>query len=333
MFGIKSSARRGKCVAPLIGGALLLCSLTVSTVFAQAYPSKLMKFIIPFAPGGSTDIAGRLVASEMSSILGQPIVVENRAGAAGNIGIEAVVRSSPDGHTFGFSGMGPSVLTHIAGPKPPFGLKELIFAGHGGLVELMIVGHSGVAYGDIRQLVMAAKASPGKISYAHGGTGSPAHLAFELFKSMAGVDMPAISYKGDGPAVIDIVGGQVVVGSISVAGAMAQVQAGKLKAIAVGSPVRSPALPNIPTVAEAGIPGYEAGTFNMVVLPAGTPSSYVDRLNAALNETMRKPVVRDRYIQLGIVPVINTPQQAADFVSRELAKWARVIRDANIQMQ
>lgn len=300
--------------------------------FGQGFPTKPLKFIIPFAPGGSTDIAGRLIATEMSAIFGQQMVVENRAGAAGVVGIDAVARSSPDGYTVGLSGMGPSVLAHVTGAKPPFTIKDLVFVGHAGLVEMMIVASLQTPYSTVRQLVDAAKSNPGKIPFGHAGTGSPANLAFELFKAMSGIDMPAISYKGDGPAIADVVGGHIPVVSASVASAVPHIKAGKIKALAVDSPTRSASLPDVPTVAESGIPGYEAGTFNLLVVAAATPAGIVERLNSVLNEVMKKASLRERYVQMGMVPVIQTPAQAAEFVARETAKWAKVIKEANIQM-
>ncbi|HXC39459.1 MAG TPA: tripartite tricarboxylate transporter substrate binding protein [Burkholderiales bacterium] len=317
------------------GGGLCLgalCLATATAVLAQNYPSRPIRLIIPYSPGGSTDIAGRLIAQEFTASLGQSVVVENRAGAAGNIGVDAVAHSAPDGYTLGLSGMGPSVLTHISGPKPGFTQKDLIFVGNAGLVEMMIVANPATPFATARQIIEAAKAAPGKMPYGHGGTGSPAHLAFELFKVMAGVQMPEIAYKGDTPTLSDLMGGQVAVASVSVAGAIGQIKAGKVRAVAVDSPQRSPALPDVPTLAET-LPGYEAGTFNMLVAPSGTPAPVVQRLNAALNEAESKPALRERYAQMGMVPVIATPQQAADFVARETAKWMKVIKEANIQLQ
>jgi tripartite-type tricarboxylate transporter receptor subunit TctC len=314
----------------VVGGWL---AQPVQPAFGQGYPTKPIRFIIPFAPGGSTDIAGRLLAGEMSASLGQQVVVENRAGAAGVVGIDSVARSSPDGYTLGLAGMGPVVLAHVTGGKPPFAIKDLVFVAHAGLVEMLILASPSAPYSTVRQLVDAAKSNPGKIPYGHAGTGSPANLAFELFKAMSGVDMPAISYKGDGPAIADVLGGHILVASTSVASAMPHIKAGKIKAVAVDSPARSPSLPDVPTVAEAGIAGYEAGTFNVVVAPAATPTAIVERLNSVLNEVMKKPSVRERYVQMGMVPVIRTPAQTAEFVARETAKWGKVIKEANIQMQ
>ena len=318
-------------LAALVAAATL--TLGVNNAQAQAYPNKPVKFILPYPPGGSTDLAGRLLASELSTSLGQQYVVENRAGAAGNIGVEAIAKSAADGYTIGFSGMGPSVLTHIAGPKPPFSQKELTFIGHAGIVEMMIVSNISSPYATTKQIIDAAKANPGKISYGHGGTGSPAHLSWELFNSMAGVNIAAIPYKGDGPAMIDIMGGQVPFGSISVAGAISQVKAGRVRPVAVYSPQRSPSLPDVPTVAETGLTGFEAGTFNILIGPGGMAAPVVQRLNSVLNESMAKSAVREKYLQMGMVPVINTPPQTMDFVARETAKWAKVIKEANIQMQ
>ena len=325
---------------PFHGTARVLASVCVvaalsgmaSTAMAQAYPTKTVKFIVPYPPGGSTDIAGRVIASDMTNTFGQQVVVENRGGAGGNIGVEGIARATPDGYTIGLSGMGPSVLTHIGGPKPPFTPSELTYIGHAGLVEMMIVSNISSPFVTSREIIAAAKANPGKVPYATGTANSPGYLAFELFKSMAGITMAPIPYKGDNQAMADIVGGQVMIGSISVAGAIGQIKNGRVRGAAVYSPQRSPNLPEVPTVAELGLTGYAAGTFNILVGPAGLPAPIVQRLNTALNEAMAKPEVRDRYVQMGMVPVVNTPQQAADFVSREMAKWTKVVKDANISL-
>lgn len=309
------------------------CVAQLQPAFGQEYPTKPIRFIIPFAPGGSTDIAGRLLAAEMAARLGQQVVVENRAGAAGVVGIDFVARSSPDGYTVGLAGMGSVVLAHVTGGQPPFAIKDLAFVAHAGMVEMLIITSPEAPYSTVRELIDAAKSSPGKLPYGHAGTGSPANLAFELFKVMSGVDMPAISYKGDGPAIADVLGGHIPIASTSVASALPHIKAGKIKAVAVDSPTRSPSMPDVPTVAEAGILGYEAGTFNVVVAPAATPAAIVEQLNSVLNEVMKKPSVRERFVQMGMVPVIRTPGQTADFVASETAKWGKVIKEANIQMR
>ena len=326
--------KRPQQIVRVMASILLAASFAGAAIdaLAQAYPSKPVKFLLPYPPGGSTDLAGRIIAAELTTALSQQFVVENRAGAGGNIGVEAIARAAPDGYTIGLAGMGPSVLTHLGGPKPPFAARELLPIGHGGLVEMMIVSNISSPYTTAREIIAAAKANPGKIAYATGTPNSPGYLSFELFKSMAGITLSPIAYKGDNQALTDIIGGHVMLGSISVAGAIAQIKAGQVRGAAVYSPQRSPNLPDVPTVAEAGLAGYEAGTFNIVIGPLGVPAPIVQRLNAVLNEAMAKPAVRDRYIQMGMVPVINTPQQAAEFVARETAKWTKVIKDANISL-
>lgn len=310
-----------------------LMAIAAAPAGAQAYPVKPIRFIVPYPPGGSTDVAGRIVAQELGDVLGQQVVVENRSGAGGNIGVGAVAQATPDGYTIGLSGMGPSVLTHIGGPKPPFTPKDFTIIGHAGLVEMLIVSNVSSPYVSTREIIGAAKANPGKIQYATGTSNSPGYLSFELFKAMGGITMAPIIYKGDNQALADLIGGQVPVGSLSVAGAIGQVKAGKLRAVAVYSPQRSPSLPDVPTVAESGLAGFEAGTFNILVGPAGLPAPIVQRLNSVLNEAMKKSVVRDRYLAMGMVPVVHSPQQASDFVARELAKWTKVVKDADIRFE
>lgn len=308
----------------------LATAFVAQSAFAQPFPSKPLKMIIPFAPGGSTDIAGRLAAAEMSTLLGQPIAVENRAGAAGAIGIDAVAKSAADGYTVGLSGSGPTVILHIVGPKPPFAVKDLNFVGNVGLVELMFIAKPDTQYRDLRAMIALARANPGKYLYAHGGTGSPSHLGFEYLKSVTGISMDAVVYKGDGPLITDLMGGQVEFAITAVASAAAQVKAGKVRALGVASAVRSPSLPDVPTAQEQGAAGYEAATFNLLAVPAATPTAVAERLSSVLAEVTRKPDFRLKFAELGMVPVGGTPKQTADFVERETAKWAKVIRDAKI---
>jgi tripartite-type tricarboxylate transporter receptor subunit TctC len=330
----RESMRKYRLIIPalsVLGFSLFAMALQPAT--AQSFPSRPLKMIVPFAPGGSTDVAGRILAAEMSNILGQQIVVENRAGAAGVIGIEAVARSAPDGYTMGISGMSPSVLAQISGPKPAFTNDELSFVGHAGIVEMIIVADPRSPYTTLKQAIDAARDKPGSLTYGVGANGSMAHLAFELMKNLAKVDIRAITYKGDGPAMSDLVAGHIPFASVSVAGALPLVSGGKARALAVMSGSRSPAMPDVPTVAEAGLPGFEATTFNLLAVPAKTPTAIVARLNAALNEAMGKVAVRNRFVEMGMVPVLNTPQQTTDLVAKEMVKWAAVIKQANIPKQ
>jgi tripartite-type tricarboxylate transporter receptor subunit TctC len=304
--------------------------LVTGDALAQGFPNRPMKFIVPFPPGGSTDAAGRIFAAEMAATLGQPVLVENRPGASGAIGVDAIAKSAPDGYTMGLSGTGPSVLVHIMGPRPGFTMKDLIVVGHAGLVELIVVGRPGLPYNSIREIVAVAKASPGKISYATSGSGSPPHLSFEYLNSLAGIELLHIPYKGDAPALTDLMGNQVDLAILGVPGAVVQIKAGKIKPIAMTATTRSVALPEVPTVAESGVPGYDAAPFTLFVVPAGTPAPIVERLNAALNDALRKPSVVERFATFGITPVVMTPAAATEFLQRQTEKWAKVIRDAKV---
>ncbi|MBW7862457.1 MAG: tripartite tricarboxylate transporter substrate binding protein [Rhodocyclaceae bacterium] len=299
----------------------------------QEYPSKPITLIIPFAAGGSTDIAGRILAKEMGEALGQPVVVQNRTGAAGAIGIDAVAKSAPDGYTLGLSGTGASVLLHITGPKPNFTIKDLSFIGNAGNVELMFISHPGSPYRDIRQLIAAAKQKPGKIPFAHGGTGSPAHLTMEYLEASAGIDLIPVAYKGDGALMPDVMAGTVDVGIVAAASPIGQIKAGKITPLGIASAKRSPALPDVPTVAEQGVAGFESAAFNMLAAPAGTPAPIIAKLNGALNQAFARKEVRERFVELGMAPGGGTPKEASDFVERETNKWRKVIQDAKIVVQ
>ncbi len=299
---------------------------------AQPFPNRPITLIVPFAAGGATDIAGRLVATEMGQSLGQSIVVINRAGAAGAIGIDSVAKAAPDGYTMGLSGVGTSVLLHITGPKPAFTLKDLVFIGNAGNVELMFITHPKSPYKNLRQLIAAAKAQPGKLTFAHGGTGSPAHLTMEYLESSAGMDMVPVPYKGDGALMPDVLGGTVDVAIVAAASAIPHIKAGKIVPLAVGSGVRSPAMPDVPTVREQGVAGFESSAFNMLVVPAGTSDAVAQRLNAALNEAIKKTEVRDRFADMGMSVGGGTPKETAEF-ERENVKWRKVIQDAKLVVE
>lgn len=308
-------------------------SLVAGGAQAQAYPERPISLIIPFAAGGSTDIAGRLVAEKMGQSLGQPVVVQNRAGAAGGIGMNAVAKAAPDGYTVGLSGVGTTVLLHITGPKPGFTTKDLVFIGNAGNVELLFVANPKAPYKDLRQLIAAAKAQPGKIAFAHGGTGSPAHLTMEYLESSTGIDLTPVAYKGDGALIPDLLGGTVEVAIVAAASAIPQVKAGKLTPLAIASARRSPALPDVPTVQEQGVPGFESSAFNLLAAPAGTPDAVVSKLNAALNDAFKSKELRERFTEMGLAAGGGTPKETAEFVERETAKWRKVIQDAKLAVE
>ena len=309
---------------------MAICS-AAGPLHAQQYPVRPLKLIIPFPPGGSTDLGGRLVAAEMSANLGQPVIVENKPGAAGTLGVDMVAKSAPDGYTMGLSGTGPTILAHLLGPKTAYALKDLAIVGNTGLVEFMIVARPGLPYASVREIVAAAKANPGKLSFASSGT--PGHLAIEYLSSVAGIKLLHVPYKGDAPALNDVMGSQVDLGVLTIAVSLTQVRAGKAKGIAIASESRSPLLPDLPTVAESGVPGYEASAFTMLVVPAATPVASIERLNGALNAGLRKKELQDKFLSFGLVAVPGSAQAAAEVVRLDTEKWTRVIRDAKIQPQ
>jgi tripartite-type tricarboxylate transporter receptor subunit TctC len=288
--------------------------------------------VVPFPPGGGTDIVARTVTPKMAEILGQPFVIENRAGAGGNIGTDAVAKSPADGHTLLVASASTAINVTLV---PNLSWKYSDFAP----VVLMVVNnhllaaHPSVPANNVRELLALAKAKPGHVTYASYGPGSSAHLTAELFKLMAGVDLLHVPYKGAAPAVNDLLGGQVNVIFADVAAMLSHLKSGKLKALGIGSAQRFEGLPDVPTIAESGVPGFEAGGFLGLVAPAGTPPSVIQALNAAAQKSLALPEVRDRLVGLASPPVGGTPEQFASHMQREIDKWARVIRAADIKPQ
>lgn len=287
--------------------------------------------IVPFTPAGSTDAAGRILAREMEITLGQNIIVENRPGAGGNIGIDAVAKSAPDGYTIGVSGTGSTILGHLMGPVPNYKVGDLAYIGHISLVEFVLLARKDLPADTVQELIAVAKAEPGKYRYAEGG--GPTHLAFELFEMMTGTKFIRVPYKGDAPALNDILGGRIDVSFTSMAGTLSQIQARQVKALAVASPTRSAALPDVPTVSEAGVSGYTAGAATMMVVARATPEPIISKINNALNMALRKPEVIERYTALGLKAIPQTPAEAATTVQDDMEKWAKVIKDANIPVE
>src|SRR5512140_1202101 len=276
---------------------LLLLALLAPTLGAQAqsYPSKPIRLVCPFPPGGAVDIASRAVAHELTQILGQPVTVDNRPGAGGNIGAEITAKSAPDGYTLlmttsGIMGINPALYSKL--PFDP--IKD--FAPISMLVSLnnVLVLHPSVPAKSVQEVIALAKAQPGKLTYASSGNGTSIHLSGELFKTMTGVDMLHIPYKGSAPAVTDLLGGQVNMMFDNIPSSLPHIKAGKLRALAVTGAKRSQLLPDLPTIAEAGVPGYESYVWFGVVAPAGTPSSIVQRLNAAIAKAAAAPAFHSR---------------------------------------
>src|SRR3954471_4655254 len=307
-------------------------ALIVATgALAQPYPSKPIRVVVPFPPGGGTDIVARTVTPKMAEILGQPFIVENRAGAGGNIGTDAVAKSPADGYTLLVASASSAINTTLV-PNLSWDLAR-DFAP----VVLMVVNnhllaaHPSVPANNVKELLALARAKPGSITYASYGPGSSAHVTAELFKLMAHVDLLHVPYKGAAPAVNDLLGGQVNIIFADVAALLPHLKSGKLKALGIGSTKRFEGLPDVPTIAESGVPGFEAGGFLGLVAPAGTPPAVINALNAAAQKSLAMPEVRERLLALASPPVGGTPEEFAAHMRREVDKWARVIRAAHIK--
>lgn len=305
-------------------------SMALMTGLAQAqedYPNRAIRLIVPFAAGGSTDIVARIVAAKMGDILKQPVVVENRAGAGGNAGAAAVAKAAPDGYTV----LMGTVATHAINPalytKMPYDpVKD--FAPVSLLVNVpnVVVVHPSLNVKTVGELIALLKANPGKYEYASSGIGTPLHLSGALFESMADVKMVHVPYKGAGPALVDVMGGQVKIMFDNLPSSIGHIRKGSLVGLGVTTKERSPAAPDMPTVSESGLPGYETYSWNAIFAPAGTPMPIVDKLAKACIEAMNDPDVKAKLADLSAVPVGSTPAQLSDHVKSELAKWGPVVK-------
>ncbi len=299
---------------------------------AQDWPTRPVRFIVPYPPGGPTDIMGRIVAQAVQGPLGQPVVVENRAGANGIIGSEAVARAAPDGATFLVNASAHAIVPHLT-PRMPFdAIADFVPVTNIAAVPLMVVVNPALPVRSIAELVAYAKANPGRLAYASSSQGGAPHLAAELFKLMAGVDMTHVPYRGSGPAVQDLMAGTVQVMFDSMPSSAGAVRQGQLRGLAVTTPARVDAFPDLPTVAEAGVPGYEIATWYGIWAPRGTPAAIVDRLQQAVAAAEATPEMRARLDALGAQPVADTPAAFARFVQAEYDRWGRLVHDANIRM-
>ena len=323
--------RPEKLVAVLKQCLFAVALALASSALAQTFPSKPIRVVVPFPPGGGTDIVARTVTPKMAEILGQPFIIENRAGAGGNIGTEAVAKSPADGYTLLVASASTAINTTLM-PNLSWDLSRdfapvvlMVLNNH------LLAAHPSVPANNVQDLLALAKAKPGAITYASYGPGSSAHLTAELFKLMAHVDLLHVPYKGAAPAVNDPLGGQVNIMFADVAALLPHIKSGKLKALGIASAKRFDGLPDVPTIAESGVPGFEAGGFLGLVAPAGTPPAVINALNVAGHKSVAMPDVRERLMALASPPVVGTPEQFGQYIKREIDKWARVIRAANIK--
>ena len=310
-----------------VGAALMACCSCA--VFAQAYPVKPIRFIVPFAPGGSTDIVARVLAQKMSESMGQQVLVDNRPGAGGAIGAEIVAKSPPDGYTMITAVTGIMAINQFLYRSLPYNPeKDFAPVTQVGSLPLILVVHPSIPAKTVKELIAFAKARPGQLNYGSSGVGSATHMTTELFKTMAGVDIVHIPYKGSGQVMGDIIGGQLALIFDQIVSSLPHVNAGKLRALAITSAKRFPTLPQLPTVAESGVPGYESISWAGVAVPAGTPKEIVARLNSEIVKIVRAPDIRERFLRDGIEPVGSTPEQFDAHIKSERAKWAKVVKDS-----
>jgi tripartite-type tricarboxylate transporter receptor subunit TctC len=311
--------------------SLLLLLLVCGTSFAQSFPSKPLRIVVPF-PGGITDVLARMLSPKMSEALGQPVVVENKPGGSGQIGGLEVIRAPADGHTLFLGHIGThAVNPHIFAklnydPEHDFAPVTLLMT-----VPNLLVVHPSVPAANVRELIAHAKAQPGALSYASPGSGSSGHLAAELFKSLAGVNIVHVPYKGAAPALQDLMGGQVHVLFDTLAQALPQAKAGKVRALAVTSLKRQGVAPDVATMDEQGFPGWETGPWFGVFLRAGTAQPVLRKVHLEAVKALNTPEVRDRLLAQGANPVGNTPEEFAAFIRAESARWGKVVRDAGIR--
>ncbi|WP_076999628.1 tripartite tricarboxylate transporter substrate binding protein [Variovorax sp. KK3] len=319
----------------LIATLAFACATALTPLaHADSFPDKPLSLVVPFPPGGPTDAMARTLAAEMKERLGQPMIVENRAGAGGNIGAEFVARAAADGQTLLFGTSGPlainASLYRKIGYDPVKSFAPVIQVGH--LPNILVV-HPSVPAKDVKELVAYAKANPGKLSYASSGNGASSHLAGVLFNATAGVDLQHIPYKGTGPALNDLLGGQVGMSFTDVLTALPYVKAGKLRALGMASAARSQALPDVPTIAEQGLKGYDVSVFFGIVAPAGTPPDRVKKLNLAFAEVLASPKVKQQFAAQGLEPPPATsPEQLAKFIQAQMQMWSGVVRQSGAQL-
>jgi tripartite-type tricarboxylate transporter receptor subunit TctC len=320
-----------KTVTTLI---VAVATLAASVSFAQGYPSKPIKLIVPFAPGGSTDIVARIVANKLTPILGQPVIVENKAGAGGSIGAAEIAKSAPDGYTIGMgsvSTMGTNIVAYKNNKLNP--MTEFTHITNIASVPGVIIVNKNFPFKDYKSFVEELKKNPNKHSYASSGAGGVGHLAMELFLVEIGGEAQHIPYKGAGPAVTDLLAGNVPIMWDNLSSSLQNIKAGNFIPIGVAFPKRSPALPNVPTFAELGLPNYEADTWFGLVGPANLPADVVKKIYDAIAQTLKDPDTLKKLDENGAVPIGNTPAEFKAQIQREVAKWKRVVDQKKISLE
>lgn len=312
--------------------ALVVAGFAAANAFAQAYPNKPIRLIVPFPPGGGNDVIARIVGQKLGERLGQSVIIDNRGGSNGIIGLQALAQAAPDGYTIGVGAAGPMAVNPSLYEKLSYDpVKDFAPITNMVIFPLMLVTHPSLPAKNVRELIALAKAKPREIFYASPGSGNSGHLAGELFNSLAQVQTTHVPYKGQGPAVTDLLGGQVQMLYSSIPSILPYVQQGRLNGLAVGSAKRLATLPNIPTIAET-VPGYEAYSWVGMIAPANTPRDIVTRLNREIVDILKQKDVEEKLNQQGALPVGDSPEQFSSYISAEIRKWGAIVKSANIKV-
>ncbi len=311
---------------------IAVASLTAATAFAQAYPTKTIRMVVPFPPGGGNDIIARLVAEKLTTRLGQTVIIDNKAGANGIVGLTAVMQAAPDGYTLGIAAAGPMAVNPSLYDKLPYHpVKDFMPITNMVIYPLLLVTHPSVPAKTMTELLALARAKPGTLFFASPGSGNSGHLAGELLNSLAKVNTVHVPYKGQGPATADLLAGQVQMLYSSIPSVLPMVKEGRLNALAIGSAKRLASLSNVPTIAESGVPGYEAYSWIGIVAPLKTPQDIITKLNREIVAILQQKDVEDDLLRQGAVPVGDTPEHFGQYIKDEMAKWGAVVKSANIK--
>jgi len=319
--------RRGRIALALLACAALGCGPAHAQGSSADFPGKPIHVIVPFPPGGSSDAVVRMLAPRLAEHLGQPVIIDNRPGAGGNIGLAATAKAPPDGYTLGVGAAGGLAANVSLYPQLPYDpVKDFRPVGMLAAIPFVFVGHPSLQAKSLREVIALAKASPGKLAIGHGGNGTAMHLSAQLLAQMTATQFAEVPYRGSGPATVDVLAGQIPLAVVDLPSALQQIKAGKLSAYAVTSARRLPMLPEVPTVAEAGAPGYESTGWFGVVAPAGTPAAVVTRLNAELVAALNDPAIRAAMLGLGVEPAPGSADEFGQTIKTEIQKWAGVIK-------
>lgn len=317
---------------PRSAAVVLLC-MAAPVALAQAWPARPIRYVVPFPPAGATDILARLLSEKLIRALKQPVIVENRAGAAGAVGTELVAKSPPDGYTILMATVAQSISETLYAKQPFSFARDFVPVALVARVPNVMEVHPSMPVKTVKEFIALAKSRPGQINYASSGSGTSIHMSAELFKMLTGVNILHVPYKGSGPALIGLLSGEVSVMFDNLTPSMGYIRSGRLRPIAITTATRYPGLPDLPTVAESGVPGYEASSWFGVVVPVGTPREIVMRLNTELNRALNLPDMRERFAEQGAIPAPGTPEDFGAWIRAEIAKWAKVVKASGAKLE